>query len=109
MNGPIVRVFGVTLLLFALLIGMAFHFLSLEDRWAIGIDVSVRTVLRIGPGSSALTRTGKLKRHVIAEQYRALVDAMYGGKTEVGFGAEHDEVKIRDAKVAAPSKTRSAA
>ena len=30
-----------------------------------------------------LTRTGKLRRGVIAERYRTLVDAMYGGRTEV--------------------------
>jgi len=57
----------------------------------------------------ALTRTGKLRRHVIAEQYRALVDAMYGGHADVRFGAEPDEVKIRDAKVMAPAQTRKAA
>ena len=57
----------------------------------------------------ALTRTGKLRRHVIAEQYRALVDAMYDGHAGVRFGAEPDEVKIRDAKVTAPTQTRKAA
>jgi long-chain acyl-CoA synthetase len=57
----------------------------------------------------ALTRTGKLRRHVIAEQYRALVDAMYGGHADVRFGAEPDEMKIRDAKVMAPAQTRKAA
>jgi long-chain acyl-CoA synthetase len=56
----------------------------------------------------SLTRTGKLRRHVIAEQYRALVDAMYGGQADVRFGAEPDEVKIRDAKVTA-AQTRKAA
>ena len=30
-----------------------------------------------------LTRTGKLRRGVIAERYRALVDAMYDGRTDV--------------------------
>ena len=39
---------GGPTLLYALLLGMAFHFLSREDRWARGIDFSVRTVLRIG-------------------------------------------------------------
>jgi long-chain acyl-CoA synthetase len=57
----------------------------------------------------ALTRTGKLRRHVIAEQYRALIDAMYDGHAGVRFGAEPDEVKIRDAKVTAPTQTRKAA
>jgi long-chain acyl-CoA synthetase len=57
----------------------------------------------------ALTRTGKLRRHVIAEQYRALVDAMYSGRTGVRFGAEPDEVKIRDAKITAPTQIRKVA
>ena len=57
----------------------------------------------------ALTRTGKLRRHVIAEQYRALVDAMYGGHAGVRFGDETDEVKIRDAKVVAPAQIRRVA
>jgi long-chain acyl-CoA synthetase len=57
----------------------------------------------------ALTRTGKLRRHVIAEQYRALVDAMYRGDADIRFGAEPDEVKIRDAKTTAPAQTRKAA
>ena len=57
----------------------------------------------------ALTRTGKLRRHVIAEQYRALVDAMYGGDADIRFGAETNEVKIRDTKVVAPAQTRRVA
>lgn len=57
----------------------------------------------------SLTRIGKLRRHVIAEQYRALVDAMYGGHADARFGAEPHEVKIRDAKVTAPAQTRKAA
>ena len=57
----------------------------------------------------ALTRTGKLRRHVIAEQYRALVDAMYDGRSDVRFGAGPDEVKIRDAKITAPAPTRKVA
>jgi long-chain acyl-CoA synthetase len=62
-----------------------------------------------------LTRTGKLRREVIAEQYRALVDAMYDGRTEVRFAAGSGEgaipadMKIRDAKVVAPAQTRRAA
>jgi long-chain acyl-CoA synthetase len=57
----------------------------------------------------ALTRTGKLRRHVIAGQYRALVDAMYGGHAEARFGTEPEEVKIRDAKTTAPAQTPKAA
>jgi long-chain acyl-CoA synthetase len=62
-----------------------------------------------------LTRTGKLRRDVIAERYRALVDAMYDGRTEMRFeagGGEQaapTEVKIRDAKVVASAQTRRAA
>jgi long-chain acyl-CoA synthetase len=63
----------------------------------------------------ALTRTGKLRRDVIMEQYRAVVDAMYGGQTEarleagIGEGAAPADVKIRDAKVVAPAQSRRAA
>jgi long-chain acyl-CoA synthetase len=60
-----------------------------------------------------LTRTGKLRRDVIATRYRAVVDAMYDGRTDVRFepgsGEEATEVKIRDAKVVAPAQTRRAA
>jgi long-chain acyl-CoA synthetase len=63
----------------------------------------------LGAEDGALTRTGKLRRHVIAEQFGALVDAMYGGHAGIRLGAGPDEVKIRDAKVAAPAQTRSAA
>ena len=61
----------------------------------------------------ALTRTGKLRREVIAGQYRALVEAMYAGQSEVRFdggsGEEFANVKIRDAKIVTPAQTRSAA
>ena len=61
----------------------------------------------------ALTRTGKLRRDVIAEQYRVLIDAMYSGRTEVRFaagaGEEPVEVKIRDANAVAPAQIRKAA
>lgn len=57
----------------------------------------------------ALTRTGKLRRHVVAEQYRALVDAMYGGQAGVRVGTDPDEVKIRDAKTTTPAPTRKVA
>lgn len=57
----------------------------------------------------ALTRTGKLRRHVVAERYHALVEAMYGGHANARFGAEPDEVKIRGANVAAPAPTPRAA
>jgi long-chain acyl-CoA synthetase len=62
-----------------------------------------------------LTRTGKLRREIIAARYRALVDAMYDGRTEVRFEpgsgeeAAPADVKIRDAKVVASAQTRRAA
>jgi uncharacterized integral membrane protein (TIGR00698 family) len=40
--------YGGPVMLFALLIGMAFHFLSQEGRCAHGIDFAARTVLRVG-------------------------------------------------------------
>jgi uncharacterized integral membrane protein (TIGR00698 family) len=40
--------YGGPVMLFALLIGMAFHFLSQEGRCAFGIDFAARTVLRLG-------------------------------------------------------------
>lgn len=40
--------YGGPTMLFALLIGMAFHFLSQEGRCVAGIDFAARTVLRIG-------------------------------------------------------------
>ena len=58
-----------------------------------------------------LTRTGKLRRGVIAERYRTLVDAMYNGDKEVRVEIEggHTDVKIRDAGVVARAQIRSAA
>jgi long-chain acyl-CoA synthetase len=58
-----------------------------------------------------LTRTGKLRRGVIAERYRPLVDAMYGGAKDVRVDVEggHADIKIRDAMVVAHGHIRSAA
>ena len=58
-----------------------------------------------------LTRTGKLRRGVIAERHRALVDAMYDGSTQVSVDVEggHADIKIRDAKVVTSGQIRSAA
>ena len=63
-----------------------------------------------------LTRTGKLRRGVIAERYRTLVDAMYGGHATVSVdiagahaGTASTDMKIRDAKVLARTQIRSAA
>lgn len=61
----------------------------------------------------ALTRTGKLRRDVIAERYRVLVDAMYGGRADVRFaaasGEEPADMKIGEAKVVASAQTRRVA
>ena len=58
-----------------------------------------------------LTRTGKLRRGVIAERHRALVDAMYDGGSQVSIVIEGGEADIRisDAKVATSGQIRSAA
>ena len=58
-----------------------------------------------------LTRTGKLRRNVIAEHYGSLVEAMYQGRAAVGFEVDGilADLKIRDAKVIAPAQSRRAA
>ena len=59
-----------------------------------------------------LTRTGKLRRDVIGERFRPLVDAMYDGRTGIRFepeGEEAADMKIRDVKVVASAQTRRAA
>ena len=58
-----------------------------------------------------LTRTGKLRRNVIAEHYGSLVEAMYEGRAAVGFEVDGilADLKIRDAKVIAPAQSRRAA
>ena len=59
-----------------------------------------------------LTRTGKLRRDAIGERYRALVDAMYDGRTEIridpGSGEAAADLKIRDAKIASAQIRRAA-
>ncbi len=42
--------YGAPVLLMALLLGMAFHFLAADGRFAPGIEVSARTLLRLGVG-----------------------------------------------------------
>jgi long-chain acyl-CoA synthetase len=58
-----------------------------------------------------LTRTGKLRRDVIAEHHGRLVEAMYQGRAAAGFAVEGilADLKIRDAKVIAPAQSRRAA
>lgn len=55
-----------------------------------------------------LTRTGKLRRGVIAERYRPLVDGLYEGLASARLDGVGD-VKIRDAKTFAPAAARKAA
>jgi long-chain acyl-CoA synthetase len=58
-----------------------------------------------------LTRTGKLRRGVIAERHRALVDAMYGGGMQVSIEIEGGvaDIRISDARVVTSGQIRSAA
>ncbi len=58
-----------------------------------------------------LTRTGKLRRGVIAERHRALIDAMYDGGSQVSIVIEggQADIRISDAKVATSGQIRSAA
>lgn len=58
-----------------------------------------------------LTRTGKLRRGVIAERHRAFVDAMYDGSRLVSVEIEggQADIAIRDAKVVTSGQIRSAA
>ncbi len=58
-----------------------------------------------------LTRTGKLRRGVIAERHRALVDAMYDGGSQVSIVIEggQADIRISDVRVAASGQIRSAA
>jgi long-chain acyl-CoA synthetase len=58
-----------------------------------------------------LTRTGKLRRDVIAEHHGRPVEAMYQGRAAAGFAVEGilADLKIRDAKVIAPAQSRRAA
>ena len=58
-----------------------------------------------------LTRTGKLRRGVIAEHHRTLVDAMYDGGKQVSVDIEggQADIKIGDAKVVTSGQIRSAA
>ena len=65
----------------------------------------------LSPDDGMLTRPGKLRRDVIAERFRPLVDAMYAGRTEARIedGGQAVELKICDAKVFPLSQARRAA
>lgn len=66
----------------------------------------------LSPDDGMLTRTGKLRRHVIAERFKALVDAIYGGRREarldLGDGTSAD-IRLSDARTSAAAPARRAA
>jgi len=74
----------------------------------------------LGAGDGVLTHMRKLRRDVVAERYRPLVDALYGGLAGVSFDLEvlHEdgsasavptEVQIHDATSFGPERARRAA
>ncbi|MBI1943222.1 MAG: AMP-binding protein [Betaproteobacteria bacterium] len=74
----------------------------------------------LDPDDEELTRTRKVRRGFIAEKYRTLVDALYGGRDAVHIEAQvkyedgrtamiSADLKIRDAKNFAPAAARKAA
>ena len=62
----------------------------------------------LDPDDGVLTRTGKLKRGVIAERYRTVVDALYEGRHAVHLD-DGVELKIRDARTFDPTQRAKAA
>ena len=62
----------------------------------------------LDPDDGVLTRTGKLKRGVIAERYRVVVDALYEGRHAVHLD-DGVELKIRDARTFDPTQRAKAA
>jgi len=63
-----------------------------------------------------LTRTGKLRRNSIAERYKAVIDAMYGGQADVKFdipgggpAGTFVDLKIHDVKTSGQGSVRRAA
>lgn len=63
-----------------------------------------------------LTRAGKVRRDVVAGRYKALIDGIYSGRSEVRLGpecgpagVEFVEIKIRDVKAAASAQIGRAA
>jgi len=66
----------------------------------------------LSPDEGLLTRTGKLRRAVIAERFKPLVDALYSGRTEASIDLGHGasvNMKISNAKVSAATPARRAA
>jgi long-chain acyl-CoA synthetase len=68
---------------------------------------------RLSADDGLVTRMGKLRRGVIAERYRSLIDAMYAGRPDVAFdtgdpAAPSINIGIHDAKAATASSRRAA-
>jgi long-chain acyl-CoA synthetase len=74
----------------------------------------------LDPDDGELTRTRKVRRAFIAEKYKALVDALYGGRQDVHVemqvkyedgrtGMLAADLAIRDARTFAPAAARRAA
>jgi long-chain acyl-CoA synthetase len=58
------------------------------------------------PDEGELTRTGNLRRAVLEERYRGIIDAIYAGKAEaavVDAGRQDDRVEARETRVAIAS------
>jgi long-chain acyl-CoA synthetase len=73
----------------------------------------------LDPDDDELTRTRKVRRNFVAEKYRVLIDALYGGKkvehieTLVRFEDGRTnmvaaDLRIEDAKTFAPTQKRAA-
>jgi len=87
-----------------------------EDPELAGSQIHRFTIVHgeFSADDGLLTRTGKLRRHVFAERFRALIDAMYAGRTEATIvvdegNAPDVQLKIRDAKVSTQARARRAA
>lgn len=73
----------------------------------------------LSPDDGVLTRTGKIRRAAASARFAVLIDALYGGRSEValatagdGMGdadAGHIVIPIRDARIVAQPPARSAA
>ena len=87
------------------------------------VDSQIRRSLilhkELDPDDDELTRTRKVRRGFVAEKYRVLIDALYGGKsvqhieTQVKFedgrtGMVSADLAITDAKTLAPQEKRAA-
>jgi len=87
------------------------------------VDSQIRRFLilhkELDPDDDELTRTRKVRRGFVAEKYRVLIDALYGGKsiqhieTQVKFedgrtGMVSADLAITDAKTLAPQAKRAA-